>query len=73
MTPERLARLSKDMDALHAKHIAHPAVILIQHQDERKIYSLMVGSPSREWLCHVIDNELAMVAAESFLLPPVKN
>jgi hypothetical protein len=50
VTLDKLNALAKDMEAIHGKHTAHPAVILVQAEGEREIYVLMVGSPSREWL-----------------------
>ena len=73
MNGHQLSRLSKDLDALHGKHTAHPAVLLIQSEDRREIYCLMVGSPSKEWVCHVLDDVLQRMGVESFLLPTRTN
>ena len=73
MTANRLAKLAKDLDALHGKHLAHPAILLVQPEDGKQIFLLMVGSPSREWLCHVLDDLLQRMGVESFLLPTKVN
>lgn len=58
-------RIQKDIDALHAKHLAHPAIILIQPENRKEILVLMVGSPSREWICHVLDDVLMRMAGSA--------
>lgn len=62
MNPEKLNRLKADIDRLHAKHTAHPAIILVQPEDSRQVFVLLVGSPSREWICHVMDDVLMRIA-----------
>jgi len=69
MTRSELNKLTLDIDHLHEKHKAHPAVILIQSTKDRQIYVLMVGSPSREWLGHVLNDVLYNLAGETFLTP----
>jgi hypothetical protein len=73
MTKTQLGHLSKDIDALHAKHTAHPAILLVQSKDGRQIFSLLVGNPSREWLCHVLGDELKRCVTDSFFLHPKVN
>ncbi len=85
---DRLAKLKKDIDALHAKHTAHPAIILVQPENRRELFVLMVGTPSREWICHVLDDVLARMAgstegsmmvsmfnkaAKEYMLPAARN
>jgi hypothetical protein len=71
MTTSEIQKLSRDLDILHEKHKYHPAVILIQSTKDRAIFVLMVGSPSREWLCHVLDDVLYRAAGEAFLTPNI--
>ena len=68
MTRDKLLALAKDLEMLHGKHTAHPAVILVQAEGEREIYVLMVGSPSREWLCHVLDDQIYHFSGEQPLM-----
>lgn len=65
MDNEKLARLRKDIDALHAKHTAHPAILVVQPENRREVYVLLVGSPSREWVCHVLDDVLMRLDADA--------
>ena len=61
----KIDRLQKDIDALHGKHLAHPAIILVQPEGRREIFVLLVGSPSREWICHVLDDVLMRMAGNA--------
>ena len=50
MTSLEMANLSVDIEKLCEEYKTHPAVLLFQPRDSRKMFVMFVGNPSIEWI-----------------------